>query len=211
MPDDGGYIDFRHLCQAVEALLLSSDLPLTNQQIRTALEVGNPEIYRKAVLALNREYRETGRSFEIQNIAEGYQIYTLPGFHRYIEKLWAARKRSGLTRNALETLAIIAYRQPVTRIYIEEIRGVNSDSVLHGLLERGLIKITGRQSAPGRPIIYATTNEFLRYFGLSSLKDLPRDKDFPSKQPHQITLFPAKSSEDTFVDDEKTSKTYHIS
>ncbi|NQS98861.1 MAG: SMC-Scp complex subunit ScpB [candidate division Zixibacteria bacterium] len=194
MPDDSNYIDFRHLCQAVEALLLSSDLPLTNQQIRTALEVGNPEIYRKVVLALNREYSKTGRSFEIQNIAEGYQLYTLPKYHRYIEKLWTARRRSGLTRNALETLAIIAYRQPVTRIDIEEIRGVNSDSVLHGLLERGLIKISGRQSAPGRPLIYSTTNEFLRYFGLSSLKDLPRDKDFPAEQSHQTTLFPEKKS-----------------
>jgi segregation and condensation protein B len=89
----------------------------------------------------------------------------------------------------LETLAIIAYRQPVTRLQIDEIRGVNSDSVLQGLLERGLIKISGRQTAPGRPLLYNTTAEFLRYFGLQSLKDLPRDKDFPEAGIAQSSLF----------------------
>jgi segregation and condensation protein B len=192
-PDEGLAIDQRHLMEAIEALLMSSELPLTNQQIHSAINLGNPELYQKAIDNLNAEYRQTGRSFEIQKIAGGYQLYTLPKYHRYIENLWTARKRSGLTRNALETLAIIAYRQPITRMEIDEIRGVNSDSVLQGLLERGLIKISGRQTAPGRPLIYNTTGEFLRYFGLNSLNDLPRDKDFLNSQP--ILFSEAKSEE----------------
>jgi segregation and condensation protein B len=187
--EDDSLVDFRHLMGAMEALLMSSELPLVNQQIQASLGFGNPEIYHKAVEALNEEYRRTERSFEIHKLANGYQIYTLPKFHRYIENLWTFRKRAGLTRSALETLAIIAYRQPVTRLQIDEIRGVNSDSVLQGLLERGLIKISGRQTAPGRPLLYNTTAEFLRYFGLQSLKDLPRDKDFPEAGIAQSSLF----------------------
>lgn len=189
-PDDNPAIDYNHLARAIEALLMSSELPLTNQQIMASLEYGSVEVYRKAVNDLNEEYRRSGRSFEVQYIAGGYQIYTLPKFHRYIEKLWTARKRSGLTRSALETLAIIAYRQPVTRLQIEEIRGVNTDSVIQGLLERGLIRISGRQTTPGRPMLFSTTQEFLRYFGLTSIRDLPRDKDFPPLHEQQSTLFP---------------------
>ena len=185
--------DFRHLYQAIEALLMSSELPLTNQQIRAALGYGNPEVYLTAVNRLNEEYRSTGRSFEIQSIAGGYQIYTLPRFQDYIERLWSSRKRTGLTRSAMETLAIIAYRQPATRLEVEEIRGVNSDSVIAGLLERGLIKIAGREHAPGRPFLYGTTVEFLRYFGLDSIKDLPRDKDFKLEESSQTMLFPEKT------------------
>ena len=190
-------VDYKHLRGAIEALLLSSELPLTNQQIMTSLEFGSPEMYQKAINELNEEYRRSGRSFEIQSIAGGYQIYTLPKFHNYVERLWMVRKRTGLTRSALETLAIISYRQPITRVQIEEIRGVGSDSVLQGLLERGLTKITGRQSAPGRPILYGTTKEFLRYFGLQTIADLPRDKDFPVPQLAQSELFALNGPKDT--------------
>ncbi|MBC8278074.1 MAG: SMC-Scp complex subunit ScpB [FCB group bacterium] len=181
--------DLEHLCQAIEALLMSSELPLTNQQIRTAIGFGSPEIYLKAVNLLNEEYRKSRRSFEINSIAGGYQIYTLPKFHDYIERLWASRKKTGLTRSGMETLAIIAYRQRITRVEVDEIRGVNSDSVIQGLLERRLIKISGRESSPGRPMIYTTTAEFLRYFGLNSLRDLPRDKDFELEAASQTALF----------------------
>lgn len=181
--------DLEHMCQAIEALLMSSELPLTNQQIRTALGFGTPEIYLKAVNLLNEEYRKSRRSFEINSVAGGYQIYTLPKFHDYIERLWSSRKKTGLTRSGMETLAIIAYRQPITRVEVDEIRGVNSDSVVQGLLERGLIKISGRESSPGRPMIYTTTTEFLRYFGLNTIKDLPRDKDFQLEAASQTALF----------------------
>lgn len=199
--------DFRHLCEAIEALLMSSELPLTNQQIRTALGFGAPDVYHKAVEILNQEYHSTKRSFEIQSIAGGYQIYTLPKFQDYIERLWSARKKTGLTRSAMEALAIIAYRQPVTRVEIDEIRGVNSDWVVQALLERGLIKITGREHAPGRPILYATTAEFLRYFGLNTIKDLPRDKDFQLDSVNQTMLFPEPSNSDELKDDSSTNQT----
>ena len=193
--------DLEHMCQAIEALLMSSELPLTNQQIRTALGFGTPEIYLKAVNLLNEEYRKSRRSFEINSVAGGYQIYTLPKFQDYIERLWSSRKKSGLTRSGMETLAIIAYRQRITRVEIDDIRGVNSDSVIQGLLERGLIKISGRESSPGRPMIYTTTAEFLRYFGLNSLKDLPRDKDFELEAASQTALFAL----DSYTDGNKTS------
>jgi len=188
-------IDYTHLGQAIEALLMSSELPLTNQQIRTALGYGDPEVYRKAVNLLNEDYHKTGRSFEVQSVAGGYQIYTLARFQDYIERLWSSRRRSGLTRSALETLAIIAYRQPVTKVEIEEIRGVNSDAVVQGLLERGLIKISGREQAPGRPMLYNTTAEFLRYFGLNSIKDLPQDRDFTFESAGQTMLFGERKEE----------------
>jgi segregation and condensation protein B len=190
-------VNLKPLMGAVEALLLSSELPLSPQQIHASLDFGTVELYQQAVDELNREYRQTGRSFEIQKVAGGYQIYTLPQYSKMIERLWIARKRSGLTRSALETLAIIAYRQPITRLMIEEIRGVNSESVLQGLLERGLIKIGGRQSSPGRPLLYYTTNEFLRYFGLDTLADLPKDKDFPSAEAAQSNLFEIVTAPET--------------
>ncbi len=202
--------DFQYLCRSIEALLMSSELPLTNQQIRNALGYGSPGLYRKAVDTLNEEYRRSGRSFEIHSVAGGYQIYTLPQFQDYIERLWSSRKRSGLTRSALETLAIIAYRQPITRLEVEEIRGVNSDSVIQGLLERGLVKITGREHAPGRPFIYGTTIEFLRYFGLNSLKDLPKDRDFPTIGESQALLFPDNSSRNDYRSEDEIDNTDEV-
>lgn len=178
-PDKVSPVDYDRVKGIIESLLISSELPLTLQQIYSCLGFGTAEMYEEMVRQLNIDYRETGRSFEIQKIAGGFQIYTLPQYARYVEKLWIGRRHSGLTRNALEALAIVAYRQPATRLEIEEIRGVNCDSVLQGLLEKGLLKVTGRKKAPGRPLLYGTTGEFLQKFGLDSLKDLPQEKDFP--------------------------------
>ncbi|MBC8204917.1 MAG: SMC-Scp complex subunit ScpB, partial [FCB group bacterium] len=146
-------IDFNHVKCVIEALLITTDNSLTVRQIYSALGYGSPEIYDDAVKQLNFDYHQSGRSFEIQKIAGGYQIFTLPRFSRYVENLWAGKRHSGLSRGALETAAITAYRQPVTRLEIEEIRGVNCDSVLQSLLDKGLIKVTGRKKAPGRPIL----------------------------------------------------------
>ena len=109
----------------------------------------------------------------VRQIDDGYQLCTKPELDEFIQKLGTVRKRQGLTPAAYEALSIIAYNQPVTRSYIEQIRGVNSDSVLQTLVERNLIREAGRDDSPGKPKLYETTEEFLRVFGFSSVKDLP--------------------------------------
>ncbi len=122
---------------------------------------------------MNREYEEQGRSFFIQEVAGGYQMATKPRYARWVRELYKGRRLARLSQPGLETLAIIAYRQPVGRPDIETIRGVNSDSVIATLLERNLITVVGKDTKVGRPILYGTTPEFLRYFGLRDLSGLP--------------------------------------
>jgi segregation and condensation protein B len=158
----------------VEALIMSSPDPLQAKRISDVLEgVGVAEID-DIVKELNERYEADNRAFRIRKIAGGYQFYINENFSGYVEELYTRRKNSRLTRSALETLSIIAYRQPVTKLDIEMIRGVASDSVLHTLLERKLITLAGRAQTLGRPLLYRTTDEFLKYFGLNSLEDLPK-------------------------------------
>jgi segregation and condensation protein B len=159
----------------VEALLIATDLPLGLDRI--AEIVGQPEEeVRKAIEELNLEYKDTGRAFEIKEIAGGFQIYTLPQFAEWIVVLH--KKKERLSKAALETLAVVAYHQPVTRADVERARGVDSSWILESLMQKGLIKTCGRLDAPGRPIKYGTTREFLRYFSLNELSDLPKEEDF---------------------------------
>ncbi|MCB0296903.1 MAG: SMC-Scp complex subunit ScpB, partial [Calditrichaeota bacterium] len=132
---------------------------------------------KKAVQALNEWYRESGRAFQVEEVAGGFQMFTLPQYAEYVERMYAKRQQNRLSPKALETLAIVAYKQPITRLEIEEIRGVNVDGVMKTLLSRNLITISGTASTPGNPFIYKTTRKFLEYFGLKSLKDLPRLKE----------------------------------
>ncbi|MGA8941811.1 MAG: SMC-Scp complex subunit ScpB [Thermoactinomyces sp.] len=122
---------------------------------------------------LRVDYKEQKRGMQIVKVAQVYQMTTLPEHAPYFEKLAQAPARSRLSRAALETLAIIAYRQPITRIEIEEIRGVKSDRILQVLSRKGLIRETGRAEAAGRPILYGTSKEFLEYFGLNHIEELP--------------------------------------
>jgi segregation and condensation protein B len=119
------------------------------------------------------DWKEQGRGMQIVKVAQVYQMTTLPEHAPYFEKLAQAPTRTGLSRAALETLAIIAYRQPITRVEIEEIRGVKSDRVIQVLQRKGLIKEVGRAEGAGRPILYGTTKEFLEYFGLNHIEELP--------------------------------------
>jgi segregation and condensation protein B len=165
------------LIPVVEALIFSSESPLPAARILEVLpDISNSEVA-KIVEHLNSLYQSSGRPFFIKNIANGYQMFTLPEFFIYIERLNQNRLKSRLTQKSLETLAIIAYKQPITKHDVEEIRGVNSDGVIKNLLSRNLISITGRAQAPGSPFIYQTTKKFLDYFGLSSLSDLPKIKE----------------------------------
>jgi len=158
----------------VEALVLASPEPVSLRKLSEAMNNLPAARIRQAVADLNNLYMGCGNSFRIREVAGGYQVHILPDFAQVIKSLLSKERTVRLTRAALETLAIIAYKQPVTKIDIEHIRGVSSDGVLHNLLERKLIVIAGRAETPGRPLLYKTANEFLKFFGLNRISDLPR-------------------------------------
>ena len=163
--------------KVIEALLFVSDKPVSIDALKDILTDVEPTGIRAIIEELNGEYSSSGRSFAIKEIAGGFQMLTDPIYSRWISALYK-RPPDRLSGPSLETLAIIAYKQPLTRSQIELIRGVNVDGVLHTLEERNLIRSRGRLDAPGRPILYGTTTEFLQHFGLKSLDELPKLKEF---------------------------------
>ncbi len=165
------------LAGAVEAVLLSMDRPVTGARLAEALvpehgAKGQSRV-REAIDTLNGAYAESGRSFRIEQVAGGWRVMTQPEFSAAVRAFHAARASARLSRAAVETLAVIAYRQPITRAEIEAIRGVACGEVLRTLLERRLAAIVGRAEELGRPMLYGTSRHFLELFGLASLKDLP--------------------------------------
>lgn len=156
----------------LEALLLCSAQPLSLKTLSEITNLEQVEI-QDLLFALQIEYKEQGRGFTIKEVAGGWIFATLPQHTTYIEKLVKPRL-STLSQAALEVLSIVAYKQPVTRSEIEEIRGVSCDSSLGTLLDRQLVEEKGRKDAPGRPILFGTTSEFLKHFGLVSLEQLPK-------------------------------------
>jgi segregation and condensation protein B len=159
---------------AIEALLLSTHHPLTPARLGELLDQPSTRAIRRAVQELNEQYASTGRSFRIEQVAGGYQILTLPEFGDILRKLHQKEGDAKLTKAALETLSIIAYKQPILRADVEAIRGVACGETIRSLMEKHLVKIAGRAEEPGRPILYGTTRRFLELFGLNSLKDLPQ-------------------------------------
>ncbi len=167
-----------HTEQVVEALLFASDNPLTLPKIVSILGVGSAREVRKLIAALNERYEQQGTAFRIVGIAGGYQMMTLPVFNTWIRRLKQSRQESRLSPAAMETLAVVAYKQPVVRAEIEAIRGVSAGEMLNRLRELGLVKIVGRAEDVGRPMLYGTTKRFLEVFGLSGLEDLPEVEEF---------------------------------
>lgn len=189
------------LCGKVEAILLSTDRPLPPERLAAALKLirladdeaheaepghkptGKPsspaavqaacEQVAAAVASLNAEYERSGRSFRIEQVAGGFRVMTLPDFAETIAEFHRSRLGAKLTRAAVETLAIIAYKQPITRAQLEAIRGVSCGEVIKSLMDRRIITIKGRAEELGRPMLYGTTRQFLDHFGLASIKDLP--------------------------------------
>ncbi|MFN0150341.1 MAG: SMC-Scp complex subunit ScpB [bacterium] len=158
----------------VEALLFASDTPLAGARIREVIgEITDEEIH-EIVESLREDYRESGRSFDIYTIEGGFQVLSRPEFADWIEQLFVEKRKAKLSRASLETLAIIAYKQPIVKTEIEMIRGVGADGVIRTLMERNLVTITGRAEGVGRPLLYGTTAQFLNYFGLAELTDLPK-------------------------------------
>jgi len=160
----------------LEALIFASPEPLTLKAIDKLLESEPKEDVAAALAELKRDYERPG-GLQLVEVAGGYQIVTRPDLHDWVRRLFHERTTQKLSVQALETLAVIAYRQPVTSAEIAEIRGVNTSGVLNTLLERHLIKIVGRKQVVGRPFMYATTKEFLIRFGLNDLGDLPKVED----------------------------------
>jgi segregation and condensation protein B len=161
------------LKKAIETLLFITDQPLSTARISQALGEKSKEKVAGLVAEVQREYDERQAALQVVEIAEGFQLATRPAYAPYIRGLYKERMTMRLSRPALETLSIIAYKQPLTRAEIEEIRGVEVIAALETLLEKGLTRVVGRKETVGRPLLYGTTVEFLRHFGLRSLRDLP--------------------------------------
>lgn len=160
--------------QILEALLFASDTPVEPERIQEVLELSATAEARALVDDLKARYETDGRGLTIVEVGGGFRMVTRPEVAPWLVRLARSRTRSRLSRSALETLAIVAYRQPASRPEIDVVRGVNSEAVLEGLLDRRLIRIAGRKDAPGRPFLYETTREFLVAFGLRDLSELPQ-------------------------------------
>ena len=169
----------------VEAVLLSMSRPLSESKLVDMLGLGSVNakdkmpvtMVKQAIDHLNSEYAQSGRSFRIERLAGGWQLLTLSKFGPLLTRVHGAKAQGRLTPAELDTLAIIAYRQPTLRSELEAVRGVACGDVLRGLMERRLVRITGRAEELGRPMLYGTTSEFLRVFGISRLEDLPQARE----------------------------------
>ena len=169
----------------VEAVLLSMSRPLSESKLVDMLGLGSVNakdkmpvtMVKQAIDHLNSEYAQSGRSFRIERLAGGWQLLTLSKFGPLLTRVHGAKAQGRLTPAALDTLAIIAYRQPTLRSELEAVRGVACGDVLRGLMERRLVRITGRAEELGRPMLYGTTSEFLRVFGISRIEDLPQARE----------------------------------
>jgi len=171
----------------LESLFFISDSPIRVEALVEILPESNKEDILEGIRRIQAEYGDRSKGIELAEIAGGYQFRTKPGWAEWVHRLKKA-KAVKLSPAALETLAIVAYRQPVIRPAIEEIRGVDTGSVLHTLLEKGLVKIMGRKEMPGRPIVYGTTKAFLELFSLNSVSDLPKLQEIqPPPAPQEVS------------------------
>jgi segregation and condensation protein B len=165
-----------HLKPIIEALIFASPEPLTPKTLFKVLETEPKEDVEAALALLRQDYERPG-GLQLVEVAGGYQIVTRPELHEYVRRLFHERTTQKLSVQALETLAVIAYRQPITAPEIADIRGVNTSGVLNTLIDRKLVKIAGRKNVVGRPFMYTTTREFLEKFGLNDISDLPKVED----------------------------------
>ena len=165
----------------VEAIIFAAGRPVKFEEIQETLGDTPKKNIEEAIEILEKEYSGNGKGIMLMEVAGGYQFSTIPEHIDWLKKFFISQRKYKFTKASLETLAIIAYKQPAMRIEIESIRGVNVGEVLHNLLEKGLIKIVGRKALPGRPLLYGTTDRFLMHFGLRDLSDLPSLEEFEKK------------------------------
>lgn len=191
----------------IEALLFAAEGSLTVAQIKEVLEELDARDIKLLISELKEEYSNSRRSFNITEVAGGYQLGTVSTYALWINKLYRKSKAAKLSQSSLETLAIIAYKQPITRQEIEEVRGVSVDAVLRRLLEKSLIRISGRKQIPGKPFFYSTTKPFLEFFGLVSLSELPRMEEFESVGVELRNVSePSREGEKEFLKDDGTEE-----
>ena len=189
----------------IEALLFASPEPLTQAKVNGIFNPDTPNL-KEVVIQLNEQYVHDDHAFEINQIAGGYQLVSRQEYEHFIRKMLSKSGRLALSSAALDSLAIIAYKQPIGRYEVEAIRGVDSSGVLKTLLNRNLIKIKGRDSGPGRPLLYKTTNKFLEHFGLNRLSDMPKLKEITELMEadptlgEQIVVFEENEPDDTNID-----------
>ena len=189
----------------IEALLFASPEPLTQAKVNGIFNPDTPNL-KEVVLKLNEQYVHDDHAFEINEVAGGYQLVSRQEYEHFIRKMLSKSGRISLSSAALDSLAIIAYKQPIGRYEVEAIRGVDSSGVLKTLLNRNLIKIKGRDSGPGRPLLYQTTNKFLEHFGLNRLSDMPKLKETTELMEadptlgEQIVVFEENEPDDTNID-----------
>jgi segregation and condensation protein B len=177
------FVDGTRLASVIEALIFASTDPLAPSSITSLLASHeepvdlDPAQVDRIVQELNARYEANDMAFRIEKVAGGYQFMTLSRFHPWLGRMQAERQGSRLSQSALETMAIIAYRQPVTKPEVDQVRGVDSGYVVRQLLEKGLIKVSGRAKSPGKPLLYKTTDAFLTHFGIGHVNELPRPRE----------------------------------
>lgn len=191
-----------NLQAALEALLFSSDQPLPLTLLAESLDAPMDEVA-QALRDLEADYTTRGAGVQLREIAGGHLLVTAPEHAEWVGRLLRGKKKMRLSRAALETMAIIAYKQPVTKSEVEAIRGVDSSAVLGTLLERNLVTIRGRSKVVGRPLLYGTTQEFLGYFGLRDLSELPRPEELralvAAREPEQLDMMEIEAPADSVV------------
>ena len=196
----------------IEALLFASPEPLTQTKVNGVFDPDTPNL-KEVVEELNEQYAQGNHAFKIQQVAGGFQLVSRQEYEHFIRRMLNKSGRLTLSSAALDTLSIIAYKQPVGRYEVEAIRGVDSSGVLKTLLNRNLIKIKGRDSGPGRPLLYQTTDKFLEHFGLNRLSDMPKLKEITELMEadptlgEQITVFEEKDIDDTNTDSPRSEVT----
>jgi len=204
-PDSPEGIEEGELKAILETLLFVSHGPVTVDRLAAALEGATKTEVKQALRRLQEDYDAAGRGLQLVEVAGGFQLVTRPEYAPWIKRLEKSKPAPKLSRSALESLAVIAYRQPIVRAEIEKVRGVETSSVLKTLLERKLVRIVGRKDEPGRPILYGTTKYFLQHFGLRDLAELPPLREFKELGEAEQALLPV--GEDPMVVGENDAST----
>ncbi len=194
------------LKSAIEALLFISGSPLSADRLKALFEETPQEQIEAQLAQLRQDYEERGAGIMLTEVAGGYQLATRPENAGWIRKFRTVKTSTRLSRPALETLAIVAYKQPITRTEVEAIRGVNIGGIIRNLMERRLVKIVGKKDVPGKPMLYGTTQEFLQYFGLKDLSSLPTLKEFQELEAGEEVMEEAPVGEGEIAGDEAASE-----
>lgn len=213
--NDYQFIEGSRLSSVIEALIFASDEPISGEKIRTIIIDNEEQIeINESTIAdfvekLNQRYDENGLSFRIEQLAGGYTFVTQSKYHYWLSVFQHENAYRKLSQSAIESLAIVAYRQPITKPEVDQIRGVDSGYIIRQLMEKALIEVGGRADGPGKPLLYKTTKHFLRHFGLNSVHDLPKPREIEEilkdddMAEHRQLLLERQLMMDDFVEEEK--------